>query len=63
MIALMSVSALVAAMAIAAPAQLAGKRISLLNLYQWDERTGDVVVTPSDPMVSGGWTTLIVDEE
>lgn len=62
MIALMSVSALVAAMAIAAPAQLAGKRISLLNLYQWDERTGDVVVTPSDPMVSGGWTTLIVDE-
>ena len=59
MLALLSVSTLVAAMAIAAPAQLSGSRICLLNLYQWDQNTG--VVTPADPMVSGGWTTTIVD--
>ncbi len=55
----MSVSTLVAAMAIAAPAQLSGSRICLLNQYQWDQNTG--VVTPGDPFVSGGWTTTIVD--
>ena len=59
MIALLSVSTLVAAMAIAAPAQLSGSRICLLNQYQWDQNTG--VVTPGDPFVSGGWTTTIVD--
>ena len=59
MLALLSVSTLVAAMAIAAPAQLSGSRICLLNLYQWDQNTG--VVTPGDPMVSGGWITTIVD--
>ena len=59
MLALLSVSTLVTAMAIAAPAQLSGSRICLLNLYQWDQNTG--VVTPGDPMVSGGWITTIVD--
>ena len=62
MIALMSVTTLVAAMAVAAPAQLSGTRICLLNLYQWDESGSTVNVTPADPMVSGGWTTLLVDE-
>lgn len=56
---MLSVSTLVTAMAIAAPAQLSGSRICLLNLYQWDQNTG--VVTPGDPMVSGGWITTIVD--
>ena len=59
MLALLSVSTLVAAMAIAAPAQLSGSRICLLNQYQWDQNTG--VVTPGDPFVTGGWTTTIVD--
>lgn len=58
MLALLSVSTLVAAMAIAAPAQLSGSRICLLNQYQWDQNTG--VVTPGDPFVTGGWTTTIV---
>ena len=59
MLALLSVSTLVAAMAIAAPAQLSGSRICLLNLYQWDQNTG--VASHGDPFVSGGWTTTIVD--
>lgn len=62
MIALMSVITLVVAMAVAAPAQLSGTRICLLNLYQWNENASTVNVTPADPMVSGGWTTLLVDE-
>lgn len=62
MIAMMSVMTLVAAMASAAPAQLSGARICLLNLYQWDENAGTVNVTPADPMVSGGWTITVVDE-
>ena len=62
MIAMMSVMTLVAAVAAAAPAQLSGARICLLNLYQWDESAGTVSVTPADPMVSGGWTITLVDE-
>ena len=59
MLALLSVSTLVATMAVAAPAQLSGSRICLLNQYEWDQNTG--VVTPGDPFVSGGWSTTIVD--
>lgn len=59
MLALLSVSTLVATMAVAAPVQLSGSRICLLNQYQWDQNTG--VVTPGDPFVSGGWSTTIVD--
>ena len=61
MLALLSVSTLVAAMAVAAPAQLSGSRICLLNLYQWEETGNDVIVSQADPFVSGGWTTTIVD--
>ena len=59
-IALLSVSMLVIAMAPAAFAQLSGNRICLLNLYQWDESTG--VVSQGDPFVSGGWITKIVND-
>ena len=59
MLALLSVSTLVATMAVAAPAQLSGSRICLLNQYQWDQNTG--VATPGDPFVTGGWSTTIVD--
>ena len=61
MIALLSVSTLVAAMAIAAPA-LSGTRICLMNLYQWNGVGSAMSVSPADPMVSGGWTTTLVDE-
>jgi hypothetical protein len=61
MIALLSVSALVAAMAVAAPA-LSGTRICLLNHYQWNEGGAVMSVSPADPTVSGGWTTTLVDE-
>lgn len=63
LITLLSVSTLVAAMAIAAPAQLSGARICLLNLYQWDgSGSNDASVSQADPFLSGGWTTTIVDE-
>ena len=59
MIALLSVSTLVAAMAFAAPAQLSGARICLLNLYDWEQNGS---VSQADPFLSGGWTTTIVNE-
>ena len=48
MIALLSMSALVAAMAVAAPA-LSGTRICLLNHYQWNEGGAVMSVSPADP--------------